>query len=61
MLFGFSIAMLLGIVIGTYSSIFIGAPILLWLGVGPHSFVPSDANDPEARLKAKLAAERGQV
>ena len=60
-LFGFSVAMLLGIVIGTYSSIFIGAPILMWLGVSPQSFVPSDANDPEAKLKAKLAAERGQV
>jgi preprotein translocase subunit SecF len=60
-LFGFSVAMLLGIVIGTYSSIFIGAPILMWLGVSPNSFVPSDANDPDAKLKAKLAAERGQV
>jgi preprotein translocase subunit SecF len=60
-LFGFSVAMLLGIFIGTYSSIFIGASILLWMGVGPHSFVPSDANDPEARMKARQAAERGQV
>jgi len=42
-LFGFSIAMLLGIGIGTYSSIFIGAPILIWLGVGPHSFLPPEA------------------
>jgi preprotein translocase subunit SecF len=42
-LFGFSVAMLLGIGIGTYSSIFIGAPILVWLGVGPHSFVPAEA------------------
>jgi preprotein translocase subunit SecF len=60
-LFGFSVAMLLGIVIGTYSSIFIGAPILLWMGVSPQSFVPADASDPDARLKAKMAAERGQV
>jgi preprotein translocase subunit SecF len=60
-LFGFSVAMLLGIVIGTYSSIFIGAPILMWLGVSPQSFVPSDTNDPEARMKARAAAERGQV
>jgi len=42
-LFGFSVAMLLGIGIGTYSSIFIGAPILIWLGVGPHSFLPPEA------------------
>ncbi|MFN7173558.1 MAG: protein translocase subunit SecF, partial [Thermaurantiacus tibetensis] len=38
-LFGFAIAMLIGVVVGTFSSIYIGAPILLWLGVGPHSFV----------------------
>ncbi|MCS6986390.1 MAG: protein translocase subunit SecF [Sphingomonadaceae bacterium] len=42
-LFGFSIAMLIGVVVGTFSSLYIGAPILLWLGVGPHSFVPADA------------------
>lgn len=59
-LFGFSVAMLLGIVIGTYSSIFVGAPILMWLGVGPHSFVPAEKG-PEERLKAKLEAERGRV
>lgn len=59
-LFGFSVAMLLGIGIGTYSSIFVGAPLLLWLGVGPHSFVPNESG-PEARIKARQAAERGQV
>ncbi len=30
---GFSFAMIWGVVIGTYSSIFIASPILLWLGV----------------------------
>ncbi len=59
-LFGFSVAMLLGIVIGTYSSIYISAPFLLWLKVGPHSFVPAEKG-PEERLKAKLEAERGKV
>lgn len=33
-LFAFSVAMAFGIVIGTYSSIFIAAPILLVLGIG---------------------------
>jgi preprotein translocase subunit SecF len=42
-LFGFAVGMFLGVVIGTYSSIFIGAAILVWLGVGPHSFVPAEA------------------
>ena len=42
-IFGFTAAMLLGIVIGTFSSIYIAAPILVWLKVGPHSFIPEDA------------------
>lgn len=60
-LFGFSVAMLLGIFIGTYSSIFVSAPFLLWLGVGPHSFIPDDQG-PEGKLKSKAeAAQRGQM
>ncbi|WP_033072975.1 protein translocase subunit SecF [Sphingopyxis sp. MWB1] len=39
-IFGFTAAMLLGIVIGTYSSIYMSAPILVWLKVGPDSFIP---------------------
>lgn len=39
-IFGFSAAMLLGIFIGTYSSIYMAAPILIWLKVGPDSFLP---------------------
>lgn len=39
-IFGFSAAMLLGIFIGTYSSIYMAAPILIWLKVGPDSFIP---------------------
>lgn len=39
-IFGFTAAMLLGIFIGTYSSIYMAAPILIWAKVGPHSFVP---------------------
>ncbi|MEQ1509752.1 MAG: protein translocase subunit SecF [Sphingopyxis sp.] len=39
-IFGFTAAMLLGIFIGTYSSIYMAAPILIWLKVGPDSFVP---------------------
>lgn len=41
-IFGFSLAMAFGIVIGTYSSIYQAAPILIWLKVGSHSFVPTD-------------------
>lgn len=45
-IFGFTAAMLLGIGIGTYSSIYVAAPILVWLGVGPDSFVPAEAVGP---------------
>ena len=41
-IFGFSAAMAFGIVVGTYSSIYQAAPILIWLKVGPHSFVPTE-------------------
>jgi preprotein translocase subunit SecF len=41
-IFGFTAAMLLGIFIGTYSSIYMAAPILVWTKIGPHSFVPKD-------------------
>ncbi len=58
-LFGFSVAMLLGIVIGTYSSIFIAAPLLIWMGVGPHSFVTKEAGPAGAeRVGSRPARER---
>ncbi len=47
-IFGFSVAMAFGIVVGTYSSIYQAAPILIWLKVGPHSFVPTEGAGPKA-------------
>ncbi len=47
-IFGFSLAMAFGIVIGTYSSIYQAAPILIWLKVGSHSFVPTESATPKA-------------
>lgn len=41
-IFGFALAMTFGIVVGTYSSIYMAAPVLIWLGVGPDSFVPEE-------------------
>jgi preprotein translocase subunit SecF len=41
-IFGFVAAMLLGVVVGTFSSTYIAAPILIWLNVGPDSFIPKD-------------------
>lgn len=44
-LFGFTAAMLLGIVVGTFSSVYIAAPILIWAKVGPDSFVPKEEDE----------------
>lgn len=41
-IFGFSLAMLLGIAIGTYSSIYVGNGILIQFKVGPETFGPRD-------------------
>ena len=38
-IFGLTIAIFLGIFVGTYSSIYISSPVLLWLGVTPDSFL----------------------
>ncbi len=43
-IFGLTVAILLGTFIGTYSSIYISAPILVWLGVKPDSFLRVDEN-----------------
>jgi len=48
-IFGLTLAVLLGTFIGTYSSIYISAPVLVWLGVTPDSFVRGDDHDPAAK------------
>jgi preprotein translocase subunit SecF len=53
-IFGFAVAMLLGIFIGTYSSVYVSVPILMWLGVGPNSFLPPEDGKAE-RVTAKSA------
>lgn len=47
-IFGLTIAIFLGIFVGTYSSIYISSPILVWLGVTPHSFLrPDEKEEPD--------------
>lgn len=46
-IFGFAVAMLLGIFIGTYSSIYIAAPMLIWLGVTGQTFAPPEGSKAE--------------
>ena len=49
-IFGLAIAIFLGVVIGTYSSIYISSPVLVWLGVQPDSFLKGDEKE-EARAQ----------
>jgi preprotein translocase subunit SecF len=42
-IFGLSLAIFLGVVVGTYSSIYVSTPVLVWLGVTPDSFVKTEA------------------
>ncbi len=54
-IFGFTAAITLGIFVGTYSSIYMAAPILIWLKVTSKSFVPVET---EMDRQEKLARER---
>ena len=50
-IFGFTAAITLGIFVGTYSSIYMAAPILIWLKVTSKSFIPVEsALDKQERL-----------
>ena len=55
-IFGFTAAITLGIFVGTYSSIYMAAPILIWLKVSSNSFVQAES---EIDRQEKLARERG--
>ncbi|HEY0960448.1 MAG TPA: protein translocase subunit SecF [Novosphingobium sp.] len=55
-IFGFTAAITLGIFVGTYSSIYMATPILIWLKVNPSSFVPTES---ETDRQERLARERG--
>ncbi|MEO7247094.1 MAG: protein translocase subunit SecF [Novosphingobium sp.] len=55
-IFGFTAAITLGIFVGTYSSIYMAAPILIWLKVTSSSFVPTET---AMDRQEKLAREQG--
>ncbi|MGH8145963.1 MAG: protein translocase subunit SecF [Rhodanobacteraceae bacterium] len=44
---GFAITMLIGILVGTLSSIFFASPLLLWLGVSKQDLMPVTKDNPE--------------
>jgi preprotein translocase subunit SecF len=52
---GFSFTLLVGVVVGTYSSIFVASPILMWLGFSVREF-----RDKEAE-KLKIAKEKEKM
>jgi preprotein translocase subunit SecF len=49
MLRGFSIAMAIGIIVGTYSSIYVAGALALWMGLNRKDFLPPDRTELEAR------------
>ena len=50
-LFGMVAGITLGIFVGTYSSIYMAAPLLVWMGVNSNSFVPTESvTDRQERL-----------
>jgi preprotein translocase subunit SecF len=50
-LFGMVAAITVGLFIGCYSSIYMAGPLLLWMGVTPNSFVPTEnAADKQEKL-----------
>ena len=51
-LHGFSIALLIGIVVGTYSSIFIASPSVLALGITREDMLEEDKDDDDNDMKA---------
>ncbi len=54
-IFGFTAAITLGIFVGTYSSVYMAAPILIWLKVTSGSFVPTES---EMDRQERLTRER---
>ena len=51
-IFGLAIAIFLGVLIGTYSSIYISAPVLVWLGIQPDSFLKPEEKEEAERQPA---------
>ena len=56
-IFGFTAAITFGIFVGTYSSIFMSTPILIWLGVKSDSFVQTESRADLQTRKARGEAE----
>ncbi|MBX7526398.1 protein translocase subunit SecF [Qipengyuania vesicularis] len=55
-LFGLTAAIVLGLFVGTYSSVYMAAPLLIWMGVNSNSFVPEEtvADRQEKKLRGEV-------
>jgi len=51
-LFGLVAAITAGLFIGTYSSVYLAAPLLIWMGVDSNSFVPQETEADRQEKKA---------
>lgn len=60
-IFGFTAAMLFGIFVGAYSSVLMSTPVLVWLKVGSHSFVPRTTATQEGGERVTAREEDGAV
>jgi preprotein translocase subunit SecF len=57
-IYGFSFTMLVGVVVGTYSSIFVASPLLKWLGFDVKKYKDDLAEKERQRKeKEKLRAQ----
>ena len=55
-LFGLTAGITFGLFVGTYSSIYMAAPLLVWMGVDSNSFVPEEsvADQQEKKLRGEV-------
>lgn len=60
-IFGFTAAMLFGIFVGFYSSILMSTPVLVWLKVGPDSFIPRTSAATEGGERMARKEDDGAV
>ncbi|MFA5081247.1 MAG: protein translocase subunit SecF [Hydrogenophilaceae bacterium] len=49
-LYGFALALTIGIVVGTYSSVLVASPIVMWLGVSREDFIKPPKEEPGAMV-----------
>ncbi|NTV94663.1 MAG: protein translocase subunit SecF [Thiobacillus sp.] len=49
-LYGFALCLTIGIVVGTYSSVLVASPIVMWLGVSREDFIKPPKEEPGAMV-----------